>query len=234
MRVRAVAVLRRPVPYSNFSLMAFYSLMRQRQRLGILGRMGMFGPGVNLEFLQHGATQAILGQHALHGSHQDAGGLVGQHVAENGGLETADPAGVPVIFFIGHFFAGNFDLFAVNYHDKVPVIHMRGEFRLVLAAQAVGDLAGQTTEHLILSVNHEPFAIDVFGGGAERLHRSDSSHLQISAALRLQKSSLRDAPSNGGDDIYRSKDGFNTANSRNCQEQPCHYPPTGHNPGAVT
>ena len=133
----------------------------------------MFGTRVNLELLQHGAAQTVLGQHATHSGHEHALGLGSQHIAQGGGLQTAHPTGVAIVVLMGHLGAGHLDLFAVDHDDKVAVVHVTGKFGLMLAAQAVGDLAGQTTQHLILGVNHKPFVVDVFRGGAERLHRDE-------------------------------------------------------------
>ena len=70
--------------------------------------------------------------------------------------------------------AGHADLFAVDHNDEVTVVHVRSEFGLVLAAEAMGDLSGETAEDLVLSVNHIPLAIDVGRLRAESFHENIS------------------------------------------------------------
>ena len=59
---------------------------------------------------------------------------------------------------------------AVDHHDKVAVVHVRGELGLVLAAQAVGDLGGEAAENLAVRVHQVPLAIYGFRGRSEGFH----------------------------------------------------------------
>src|SRR5689334_5882600 len=102
-RTRAVASLRRPVEL-RFSVEAFgngmtsiigigltpihgapwlgYGSVREREGLRALRHVRVFPALVDLELLDHGAAQAVLGQHAAYGQEQHAVGLVFAHLAE--------------------------------------------------------------------------------------------------------------------------------------------------------
>ena len=136
--------------------------------------MRMLRASVHLELLQHSVTKLVLGQHAAHGHHDEALRLLTQHIAESGGPEAADPAGVTAVQLVGHLGAGHLDLLAVDHDDEIPVIHMGSKFGLMLAAQAMGDLAGQTAQNLILGIDHIPVVLDVLRSRAESLHENDS------------------------------------------------------------
>ena len=98
----------------------------------------------------------------------------GQQIAQVGGLQAADPAGVAAVQLVLHLGAGDFDFLAVHHDDAVAVVHVGSEFGLVLAAQAVGELAGQTAQNQTLGINDKPVVFDVLRSGAEGLHELDS------------------------------------------------------------
>src|SRR5262245_42188217 len=89
---RAVASLRRPVPYQRCTSAMILVLVSvwirmwrrrlQRQRLGLLGRVRMLGPGVDLELGEHVPAEGVLGEHARHRLLDHALGLT---VADVGG-----------------------------------------------------------------------------------------------------------------------------------------------------
>ena len=45
---------------------------------GFLGFVGMFGPGIDFQFLEHLPAQTVFGQHPLYGDPDHLGGLLGQ------------------------------------------------------------------------------------------------------------------------------------------------------------
>src|SRR5688572_5178853 len=84
---RAVASLRRPVPYQRCTsamvlvLVSLWMRRRrlQRQRLGLLGRVRMLGPGIDLQLGEHVAAEGVLGEHARHRLLDQALGLALAH-----------------------------------------------------------------------------------------------------------------------------------------------------------
>ena len=71
-------------------------------------------------------------------------------------LDAAGIAGVVVEHRLVRLVAGDAHLGGVDHDDVVAAIDMRGELRLVLAAQAVGDDDGEAAEHDALGVDQHP------------------------------------------------------------------------------
>jgi hypothetical protein len=79
-------------------------------------------------------------------------------------------AGVPVVALVGALVAGHLHLVGVDDDDVVAHVHMGGEGRLVLAAQAHGDQRREPAQNDALGVDQDPFLVDVARFGAEGLH----------------------------------------------------------------
>lgn len=126
---------------------------------GLLGRMRMFGTGIDLEFGHLGAAKAGVGHHALDGKFDEQLGTAGANLAGSFDLlsaEVAREAGVDLgILFV----AGQNSLFSVDDDDVVTAINVRGENCFVLATQKVGSLNGYAAEHLIGGINNVPLAL---------------------------------------------------------------------------
>ena len=56
--------------------------------------------------------------------------------------------------------AGDAQLRSIDDDDVVAGVDVRGVLRLMLAAQARGDLHGEPPEHLVLGVDHVPALLD--------------------------------------------------------------------------
>ena len=123
--------------------------------------MRMRGASIHLELLQHGTTQTILGKHTTDGVHQHVGRLLSKELVERSFTQTAHIAGMMVILFLFQLGAGNLDLFAVDNDDNVAIVHVRSKFGLVLAAEVVGNLGGQTAENLIVRIHYKPLVVDM-------------------------------------------------------------------------
>ena len=67
-------------------------------------------------------------------------------------FEVADITCMPMVDFILQLGAGDPDLLSVNHHDIVARIDVRGVLRLVLAAQAPGDLRREPPERFTAGV----------------------------------------------------------------------------------
>ena len=70
----------------------------------------------------------------------------------------ADVPGKTHVTFLFLFFSGEPDFFRVDDDHKISSIHMWRENRLFLAAQQVGGLDRDTTEHLVFGVDEPPLA----------------------------------------------------------------------------
>ena len=75
-----------------------------------------------------------------------------------------------VIDLLVQFPAGEHDFIGVDDDDMIAGVGMRSIGGLMLAAQDVRDLAGQTSEHHALGIDKIPFALDGSGLGHKRCH----------------------------------------------------------------
>jgi hypothetical protein len=72
-------------------------------------------------------------------------------------LQAAGIAGVLVIDLVLQLAAGEAHLVRVDDDDMVAAIDVRGEARLVLAAQDVGDDRRDAADHQVLGIDQMPF-----------------------------------------------------------------------------
>ena len=72
--------------------------------------------------------------------------------------------------FFGSLGTGHPHLFAIHNNHVVTHIHVRGVLRLVLAAQSVGNLGGQSAKRLVFGVNDQPIVMDVVCLGTVGFH----------------------------------------------------------------
>jgi hypothetical protein len=79
---------------------------------------------------------------------------------------------VPVVHLVGALVACHRHLLGVDDDDVVAHVHVRGEGRLVLAAQAHGDDRGEAAQHDALGVDEDPLLVDVLRGRGEGFHRA--------------------------------------------------------------
>jgi hypothetical protein len=93
-----------------------------------------------------------------------------QRLAQVLRLEVADVPGEAVVHLVLQLVAGDVDLLGVDHDDVVAGVHVRGVDRLVLAAQARGDLRAQAAQGLAAGVDEVPVALDGLILGAEGLH----------------------------------------------------------------
>src|SRR3546814_2593188 len=88
-------------------------------------------------------------------------------------------AGVPVELLVGELLAGQLHLLGVDDDHVVAAVHVRGEARLVLAAQDLGDLGSQAAKDNTVSIDQNPFLLDVRRGGGKGFHRAN--HLSVNS-----------------------------------------------------
>ena len=142
------------------------------QSFGSLGRMRVLAACVDLELLDLLGGQLVLGQHALDRSGDHVLGLDGQHLAQGLFLEPTGMVGVLVVHLLVELLAGDLNLLGVDDHDEIAHVHVGGEFGLVLAAQANGNLRCQPAQDLVRGVDDEPLAVRVFRLRAICLHNN--------------------------------------------------------------
>src|SRR6478735_3774373 len=141
---------------------------------GLLGLVRVVRPGVDLQLLQNLTAELVLGQHAPHGLLDGLAGVLLEDLADRGGREAARVTGVAVGELGRLLGAGQGDLLRVDDDDEVTSVHVRGEDRLVLAAQKVGGLDGEPAQDDVGGVDDVPLALDVSGLGAIRAHGGTS------------------------------------------------------------
>ena len=103
---------------------------------GLLGDMRMLGAGIDAQVLHLAAAERAARDHALDRLLDDALGETAlEQLARGALLDAARMAGVPVVDLVGELLAGEGDLVGIDDDDVVAVVDMRGEGRLVLAAE---------------------------------------------------------------------------------------------------
>jgi len=135
--------------------------------------------GVDLQLLHQGAAQVGAGQHAPDSILDQPGGVAG-HGFQGGVL--AEPAGelrVVDVLLVLPLLAGQPDLVRVDHHHEVAAIGVRGEDRLVLAAQDAGDGARNPPQHLVLHVDDHPAPLDGLLAAHHGLHFEKAPRTKI-------------------------------------------------------
>ena len=130
----------------------------------------MLRPGIHLQLAEHGASQGIARQHALDGVRQDAFRMLLAQLAHRRALDPARIAGVAVVYLVRLLLAADANLLRVDDDDEVAGVHVRRVGSLVLAAQAMGDLARQATEGLALGIDDKPLPFRILRASADGLH----------------------------------------------------------------
>ena len=136
--------------------------------VGALRRVRMLGALVDAQIAELDAAERAARQHALDGLFEHALGKapledrLGRPL-----LDAAGIAGVAIIDLLLALAAGQHHLVGVDDDDVVAVVHVRGEGRLMLAAQAQGDDRGEAPDDEPLGVDQHPFLFNV--GGLRRI-----------------------------------------------------------------
>ena len=121
--------------------------------------MRVIGTGVDLQLFEHVPSQFILWQHATDGVVDQVFGLAGLAVAIAFQPQTGVP-GIPGVVPDVHFLARHGDLFGVQHDHEVATIDVRRVLGPVLAHQDDRDVAGQTPQDFVVSVDDKPIFFD--------------------------------------------------------------------------
>lgn len=116
--------------------------------------MRVFAAGIHVQVLHLCTLQGAASDHALDRlAHDVAGVLASQALGDRTFLDPTGITGVIMEQLLVHLVAGQADLLGIDDDDIVATINMRGELGLVLAAQALGNDGGQTTQNEALGVD---------------------------------------------------------------------------------
>ena len=122
------------------------------QQLRLLCLMLMIGTCIHLQLLEHGATQWVLGEHALHCGLNDPLRMRLAQLAKSNRLHVTDVARMLVIDLVFFLITGHADFLRIDDDDVVTGIHVWRIFRLVLAAQTRCNLGRKTSQGLPIGV----------------------------------------------------------------------------------
>ena len=151
-------------------------MRRDVEDFGVLRFVRMLGAGEDAQVAHLLAAQRAARDHALDGLFEHAlGEAAFEHLAGGDFLDAAGIAGVLVIDLVRQLLAGEPHLVGVDDDDIVTAIDVRGEARLVLAAQDVGDDRRSAADHQAFGIDQMPFLfhlvrLDRLGGLHQRLH----------------------------------------------------------------
>ena len=154
------------------------------QGLRLLGRVGMVGPGVDLQLAQLLPGEAVAREHALDRQPDDLLGLPLEHVPERAHAQAARIARVAVVALLLALVARNRDLLRVHDDHEVADVAVRRVLRLALAAQGVCQLRGQPSERLAGGVDDEPVALALSGCCDVGLHGQENRAAHAAARGR--------------------------------------------------
>jgi hypothetical protein len=148
------------------------------ERHRLLAIMRMAGAAIDMQVLHLRALQRAAGDHAFHRLFQHPFRMPGfQAGADRPALDAAGIAGVVVEHRLVQLVAGDLHLGGVDDDDVVAAIHVRGELRLVLATQPVGDDNGQTAQNDALGIDQDPGLLHLrrLDGGGGFQHENGAS-----------------------------------------------------------
>src|SRR6266568_4577231 len=164
--------------------------LRDLVRLRPLRLVRVVRARVHLELAQRLAAERVLGQHAPHGLLHGALGVAGHQAGVRDRPQAARVTGVPVGVLLLEFAARQRHLRRVDHDHEIAGVHVRGEYRLVLAPEQHRHVAGQAAEHHVGSIDDMPLPRDVGVLRAECAHSPKPS--------RMYRDLLRPAPAGEG------------------------------------
>src|SRR5204862_795016 len=137
---------------------------RSRVQLQFLRRLGLvrvLGAGVDLQFAQLRAREAVAREHAFDRLAQHLRRPALELGTQRPAAETARIAGVAVVHLGVELVSGHVDLLRVHDDDEIACVDVRRVLRLGLATERVRDLRSQTPERLAFGIDEVPAALDL-------------------------------------------------------------------------
>src|SRR5450432_1005654 len=130
---------------------------------------------INLEFLDHLPTKAVVRQHAFDRVFDDTLRMTLEHIFQARLAETARELRMAIVELLLQLVSSDRDLACIQDNHIVTSIQVGGEGRLVLAAQDMSDLRSETPQAQIRRVDHKPGTFDCLSCGGVGL----KSHLAL-------------------------------------------------------
>src|SRR5438094_5678279 len=137
-RTRAIAFLRRPVPRFIVSANLDVSFFVEAEGLRTLGLVPVLSARVDAKALQHIGSQRVALQHAAHRRGDRERGVEVLGPLQRSLAQSARVTRVPRVLLVLQLAARHLHLRRVDHHHVVAAVQVRGERRLVLAAQDRG------------------------------------------------------------------------------------------------
>jgi hypothetical protein len=135
--------------------------------------MVVLRPGNHVELLDHGATEPVLREHPADGFLHDERRPLLEEILVQGAGDAAWMPRVAPGHLLGLLAAREHHLRSIDDDQIVADVHVRGEDRLVLAAEDHRSLRSNPAKHLLAGVDDVPAAFDVLRLGRVGLHRKD-------------------------------------------------------------
>src|ERR1700677_59924 len=151
--------------------------LRDLVRLRLLRLMRVIRTRVHLELGQGLAAERVLRQHAADGLLDRALRVLGHQLAIGNRVQAARVTGVTVRLLLLELVAGQRDLRRVDHDHEVARVDVRGEDRLVLAAEQHCRVAGQTAKHDVRGIDDMPLPLYVTVFRAESAHSPEPSRM---------------------------------------------------------
>lgn len=135
----------------------------------------MIGTGINEQFLEHSAAQAILWQHTTNAAFNDGIVLLGLQVACDDALLTTWVAREGNVFLLLPLLTRKTDLFGIDDDYIIAGVYVWRVGRLVLSAQHGGNPGTKTAHYFAFGVDHVPLVlnrllISRYGFITQRIH----------------------------------------------------------------
>jgi len=122
--------------------------------------MRMRSTRIDEEFLVHGIAEFVFRKHAFYSDLHEALRFAATHLSDVEFLLATWVPGIVLVLLGVFFIPGEADLIGIDDDDKVPSVHVRGVFRVMLAAEDRGDFGAEAAQNGSISVDDEPAPVD--------------------------------------------------------------------------
>ena len=111
---------------------------------------------VGSQSLELSSAEAVVREHTVNSDHHSSVSLLSHHVLVRNGLESADPACVPVVLLLLELSACENSLCAVDNDNVISAVYVGSVSGLVLASEDVSSLSSNSTKRLTLGIEDIP------------------------------------------------------------------------------
>jgi len=138
--------------------------------LGVLGLVLVGVAGIDVQFAEDLATEAVVGDHAPDGVFDQQFGVAAPDGGDIFGLLPTDIAAETGVGFVFLLASGEADFAGVDDDDEVAAIDVGAENGFVFAAEQTGGGNGDFTENLVFGVDDIPLTVDFLRFGCVCFH----------------------------------------------------------------